>query len=922
MAPGPPSSSSSLMEQTCTNLKVTLSKSGGIPSEQLCCDYRHMTGEGIPFRKLGFDSLGAFLTSLPETLIVRRLPTGGMMVALAGTGQQRANTQGQNTRNLKHTRNFADPKKPIRRPKQQSINWSPPSNKNKSSNNYTSNYTSNRSKEDLRQTLNRQGSNVSNTSDNSKRILRQAKPIRSGRNEDSKMLDKNASSKNPDKKAQKTLLEEYFKNKNLGQILFKIATMGNKGKERYLATITVDNVQYKTYPQTYSTKEEAEEALSDIVIKKLGVTHQNVGPTLKITKDLFIFTQRVIQILGDRSNGVWSHQIETEYSGKFNETLPLDWVEKLKEINQIKVESPVPDSVRVIVFPTGLDFLSSLPPNLSIPEDNIWEVFVTVVRSAKNVNCRIVGSKYSEMYDNLISDMDLHYFDKFKTPGVTDIQVGKVYAAQVSSDWHRVKVVSTQQDTCSCHFIDHGDMDTILREDLRELDNKFLVIPPQVLTVEVAGLQDYDESDTILNQLNQNLLGKPLAAMVENRGNIDRKINEEATEVPKIIFFDTSTEDVDININQKLIEFIVKENSHSKLPKPGGEEIKVTVPVIMSNGDLYVRKEADTQQASKVHEGHLTVLTSNHSTETMTIRCRLEGAPPKGHKWSGEATEAFRELVGENDMVNLRVIREEGDCPYVELNMPESNDGSINFDLSTEFDIFPLDCDVIKQEVNNNSIEEGVSKQITTSTLKCGDNLQLTQAVMPKIGDEFELTVSYAVSPDNFVITTKNIGGDAFDHLANSMSEFYSSSEKCSPYSVCSSDKAMSKYAAAKLNDRDWQRVEILQTIPNGESALVVVRYVDQGSQAMLDLSQLRHLASEFRTVPCQAVPAALAGVCPLQGDWTPEDNYWFNTRVAGNKFKGTVVDTLSDKIVVDLKDEESDSHVCQQLISNGRGKL
>ena len=27
-------------------------------------------------------------------------------------------------------------------------------------------------------------------------------------------------------------------------------------------------------------------------------------------------------------------------------------------------------------------------------------------------------------------------------------------------------------------------------------------------------------------------------------------------EIPKLIFFDTSTEDVDININQKLIEFI------------------------------------------------------------------------------------------------------------------------------------------------------------------------------------------------------------------------------------------------------------------------------------------------------------------------------------------------------------------------------
>ena len=55
-----------------------------------------MTGEGIPFRKLGFDSLGALLQSLPETLIVRKLPTGGMMVALAGSGHQRYNNnQGQ-----------------------------------------------------------------------------------------------------------------------------------------------------------------------------------------------------------------------------------------------------------------------------------------------------------------------------------------------------------------------------------------------------------------------------------------------------------------------------------------------------------------------------------------------------------------------------------------------------------------------------------------------------------------------------------------------------------------------------------------------------------------------------------------------------------------------------------------------------------
>ena len=54
----------------------------------------------------------------------------------------------------------------------------------------------------------------------------------------------------------------------------------------------------------------------------------------------------MIFCVGERSNGVWSHQVENEYSEKFNEKLPVNWVEKLQEINQIKADSPVPNSVR------------------------------------------------------------------------------------------------------------------------------------------------------------------------------------------------------------------------------------------------------------------------------------------------------------------------------------------------------------------------------------------------------------------------------------------------------------------------------------------------------------------------------------------------------------------------------------------------
>ena len=89
------------------------------------------------------------------------------------------------------------------------------------------------------------------------------------------------------------------------------------------------------------------------------------------------------------------------------------------------------------------------------------------------------------------------------------------------------------------------------------------------------------------------------------------------------------------------------------------------------------------------HPGPLSVLTGADMALPNTIRCRLEGAPPTGHKWSQAATDAFRDLVTEQTVVTLRVVREEEDCPYVELNFPDSNEGSINFDLSTEFDIFP-----------------------------------------------------------------------------------------------------------------------------------------------------------------------------------------------------------------------------------------
>ena len=49
-------------------------------------------------------------------------------------------------------------------------------------------------------------------------------------------------------------LQKYFVQHNLGEVPYKVAAVGTKGKEKYMATVTVEGKQFKTYPQTFNTR--------------------------------------------------------------------------------------------------------------------------------------------------------------------------------------------------------------------------------------------------------------------------------------------------------------------------------------------------------------------------------------------------------------------------------------------------------------------------------------------------------------------------------------------------------------------------------------------------------------------------------------------------------------------------------------------
>jgi len=787
-----------------------LSSKGGLPAEQVYKDYRDLVGEGIPYRRLGYDTLDSFLSAQPDVCRISRRPTGEVTVVGVADDATRHIQELVNRQNSKTKKSKAKPKRPARRPLQQSTNWHPaPASppplqpaKPGGSGRFPA-QRGGRGGAAFRGGGGRPnplprgggggggrggGGRFSNGQNGGGLPLREPRAglvgqgrgaglgqgARGGREQGAVKSPPRGqqggrgAQQPPAKTNFKGDLQVYFTTSNLGDVPYKIATMGMKGKEKYMATVTVEGEQFKTYPQTFNSQQEAEEALAEIIVKKLGILSGGEGSGGVVeTADAALYGDRVVQLIGDRQNGVWAAGIEAQYTERWGEKLPSLWFQEVEAAARIRVDCPIPGSGRYIVFPVlaaaaartegtpELSLSQLQPPALAFPEDDLWDVFITCVRSTVHLSIRLVGDDTSERFEDLSSNMDLHYYDKEAIPRVVGPEVGRVYAAHLSADWHRVRVVEVRGAECTCWFVDHGDTEVVPVDDLREMAPKFLDLPPQAITVQLAGLEEYEYTEPIVQHLNSLLLGKSLVAKVENRRLLGG-YNKPGKEVPRLVLFDTSSEDVDVNLNQKLIELMVSQDSQSKLPLPGGEEVAVLLSHIDGSGDLYVQKESSAftmVEKVMVEQGELAMAASpaahiladklylvkysedgslyravvtdqeaatgvsvffvdygNTSTVAkgdiwdlsvisepvvqelprQALRCRLAGVPPPGHQWSALATQALRQTVPEGQVVRLRVAGGAPDLPTVEINLPDSNDGSVNFDLSTELDLFPL----------------------------------------------------------------------------------------------------------------------------------------------------------------------------------------------------------------------------------------
>ena len=183
------------------------------------------------------------------------------------------------------------------------------------------------------------------------------------------------------------------------------------------------------------------------------------------------YVDRIFELVGNRTNGVWSTQIDVEYKKKYQKSLPDKWPSKIESSQEgsqkLRVDEPI--NGRYIIYPiitesneeipeskpvnqqnneknvnsnnsntttSKLEPKKSRPPKLKLPEDANWDVYITCVHSTMNVCLRILGDAYS-------GKVRIHIFSIFKSAEFSEFTIPNPFFRQIT------KIKTNQDDFTS-----------------------------------------------------------------------------------------------------------------------------------------------------------------------------------------------------------------------------------------------------------------------------------------------------------------------------------------------------------------------------------------------------------------------------------------------------------------------------------------
>lgn len=416
----------------------------------------------------------------------------------------------------------------------------------------------------------------------------------------------------PAPKTCRELVEEYGRSRGLAVSFSAITTLSSKkGPLVWLATLKVDVQSFYSYPDEKESREEAEEEAARKALYYLGLNDSQVQETSQLRetsvstpKQIEDFVGRIKELLLQKTNGVFSRIVPQMYQEQYQESVPKNWLELVKDSGVVGTADSKND---LILFPRTSSRTTSqtghrqsvtdigpmhgpVPDKLPLPEGNHWDVFVTYAASTADVFFRLLD--FTDQYEQLTEEMDKFYAEH--SLPVSDAKEKWLYATNVEDNWMRVQVLEVQNGKAECFFLDHGDVDSVPVHKLQELDPKFLNLPFQIVHCQLDDLGDFADDEQANKLLNELFVGKCLIAEVAAR-----------EPVVTATFYDTTT-DEDVNLNALLLKRLETPTL------PGPEQItRVRLSHIDSEGNLYVQ----LQESGLSHVTRFMGVVGSHITQ-------------------------------------------------------------------------------------------------------------------------------------------------------------------------------------------------------------------------------------------------------------------------------------------------------------------
>ncbi|XP_045493317.1 tudor domain-containing protein 7 [Colias croceus] len=392
----------------------------------------------------------------------------------------------------------------------------------------------------------------------------------------------------PDSTSSIVKLEWTCKKLGLPQPVYKVQDIRPKrGPVSYDCTVKVGNAySVSSYPDSSPSEELAKEVASEKLLLSIQSSEAGGLPTSSNNKAITGLTE----LVSEHEAGLFASIAPHLYREKYNENLPNNWLElvescpyiiKDKVVNGLLVLLPNNEDSRLTSIETTLldDTIDSDLPALQFPEDDFWNVYITVANSTLEIWLRIIGPQYSDLFEVLLADMAKYYEHSGATVDKSMIIINAWYAVNLDDGgWQRAKILDIEDETATVFLGDHGDDDTVYLDKIKILEPQFRRLPAQAILCRLDGAEELSASAMGAELVARRLPGEVLVAAPGPR-------TDPADPSVALVLYDTSTQR-DLNLNKEIVHDFCIAGAFTLTQKP----CEVEVGCVTEEGRVWVSR--------------------------------------------------------------------------------------------------------------------------------------------------------------------------------------------------------------------------------------------------------------------------------------------------------------------------------------------